>query len=499
MNCDKAKDLMADYIGQDLYEDTKEEMACHLDECDSCFNEIKEIDRVIWALECDCRTVKTPSGFLSGMEEMAVKGIKPRISIPKVKIPKKVIWIASSVLTAALIVFAFVHFAPLNLKYKLYSAATFGKVYSTDDGTFGRRLNISSTSSNIKVTATKISADDMGTVIHFKVDGQDNPCYADYSSIVVKEKLNLHSPLVINPSGGISIESGGFILYLNPVDAGTKLLHISFTRIFPLTADMNGDAVSGTWSFAIPVDKINSVSYDLNKDYNLDGYGITFKKLVTGPTGTYLQYNCSRENPEKYMAGFFDWELVSGSQRCEQVTAVGFSQNSYIARFQSIYPNDSGKMALNIRSYNETTNYKEPIKIRVNLSGPFPMEFKYMGNTITIDNFKNDGGNIQYDMIEPRRKRNYIYMFTSPEDSDGSVLNASYTSQKLYIIDENNVEYDYEDIKKNYTKYQGKHLQFYPIDTAVNFKMPDKDSKYFYIVISGSQSINKVNKTVNLK
>lgn len=501
MDCERVRNLMAEYIGQDLDDSTKEEVACHLDSCDNCFNETRKIDRTIWDLECDCRASQTPLNFLNGMEENALTSIKHRLDISKIKIPKKIIWTASMVAAVALLVAAFMRFAPLNLRYKAYAAATFGKVYNNDEGTFGKKLNISSTSSGIKVTAAKISADDMSTDIYFEVAGSSYVCYPDFNNLVIKEKAKTWDQISNQQISGLSPYSGGFVLRLNPVENGTNMISLSFSKIDHVLGSQSTVTVDGAWSFEIPVKKINSVSCDINKNYNLDGHNIRFKKLVSGPTGTYLQYECDINNIEKHITRLIECELVSGSRGFQCVTNANYSGNLYNTElFESMYPEGLGKVTLNIKSYMEETNYGTGIKIPVNLRGPFPMHFQFDGDTITIDNFEDDGGNIKFDIIEPSKNRNYYsmnYYFQVGYDS----LNHSEASKNYYVVDQNNVEYSYDDVIKNYTKYlkEGKHFQGYITDTAVSFQMPNNKSKYFNMIISSSQDIKKVNKNIILK
>lgn len=501
MDCERARNLMAEYIGQNLDDNVREEVSYHLDSCDGCFNEAKRLDRTIWTLECDCRGSKTPQSFLNGIEEKVLAGIKPHMRLPKAAISKKIIGIAAAATAVVLLVAAFMRFVPLNIKYKVYAAATFGKVYSTDEGTFGRKLSISSTSSDIKVTATKISADDMDTVIYFKAEGPDDGYYPDYSSVVTREKLKKQTRLGMNPLSGVSFVNGGFALHLNPVETGTKMLHLSISRMIRTVSRKDEEIVNGSWSFEIPVEKINSAFYDMNKSYDLNGFSITIKELVSGPTGTYLQYVCDTTNPEKFITGFNECELINNKKIYKEAGGIGLEGNISIHEFTSMYPDNPGKVTLNVKSLVEVTTYIKNIRIPVSIKGPFPMSFQYNGSTITIDNFKNDGGNIKFDLIEPSKGRSYDSMFYRFQDEKGANLGASVIPQKYYIIDENNVEYSSDDLSKNNLKYmqEGKRFQMYATDTAISFSIKDKDMKCFNMVIDGSQNIDSVNKSITIK
>lgn len=501
MNCERVRNLMAEYIGQALDYITKEEVAVHIDSCDSCFKEIKELDRAILALEGDCRTAQTLPDFLNGIEEKVLKGIKPRIRFREIIKSKKTIWAASAAAVIALIVITFMSFAPLNLQHKVYSAATFGRVYSSNDGTFGKKLNISSASSNIKITATKISADDMGTIIYFNVDGPDDEYYPEFSNIKVKEKLIDTTLLGTRPYTGALIQKGGFMLYLGSADNNTKFLHISFSDMNYQDDTHDRRATNGEWSFILPVEKIHSVTCDLNKAIDVDGYGIKFEKLVSGPTGTYLLYNYASSSPEKFFSGINTCELVSGKQRYRQLSSMGISpdpENSQIKRFETMYPDNPGRIAINIGNYYESVKYMNPIKVPVSIGGLLPVNFKYRGNTITIDNLNNDSGTVQFEMVEQHGGRNYISADPSFEGQDGTALQVNSVSQKFYVLDEDNVEYNDDDIGYD-PKYQGKNLEFYPTDTVYSFQMQNKGMKYFNIVIKDSINICKVNKSVILK
>ena len=502
MNCDKVRNLMAEYIGQALDDTTKEKIAGHIDKCDNCFVEIKKLDRTIWALECDSRAVKTSTVFLDDMEEKVLSDIKPHF---KVRIPKKVLNLMAAVAFAAALVLAFILFVPLNIRYKVYNAATFGKIYSTDDGTFGRRINISSTSGNVKITAAKIAADDMGTDIYFKVGDQSGEYHIDSNTIFVKEKLMLQK----NIGGGyrgieITTQPGGFILQLSPVEDGTKVLHLSFSRIVHLAANgqTNSDVINGQWSFAIPVEKLKSLHCKLNKEVKAGDYELQFKNLTVGTTGTYLEYEYQDKDLQKTFGGFYKWEITCGKQVFQPQAMSGNSnggKNLYTVEFKSIYTDLPNKIALNIRGYYEIKNYSKPIIIPVSISGQFPMEFKYNGNTITLTNLKDKNGNVQFDMVEPDGQRNYDYLNISIEDADGVRLGDKTDTQKYYVVDENGTQYNYDDVIKNYTKYGNKFLHIYSVDTIYGFRLQNPVNKYFNLAIYGSGSLIMFNKTITLR
>ena len=497
MDCERVRSLMAEYIGQELDSNTKDEADSHIDECDSCFNEIKKLDKVIWTLECDSRAVKTSLVFLDDMEEKVLSDIKPHF---KVRIPKKVLKSMAAVAIFAVLIFAFILFVPLNIRYKVYAAATFGKVYSTDEGTFGRMVSVSSTSNNLKITVTKVAADDMGTVIYFKVEGQNGEYYVDQNGIFIKEELKLQndekSMLVVRSVP----DNGGFILQLRPVEDGTRVLHLSFSRLYHLDSmDNNENSINGNWSFAIPMEKAKSLSYQLNKSIKLDSHDILFKSLTVGSTGIYLEYEYHDDDAQKSFGGFYNFEIVCGKKLCQPLMERNLKQNSNIIEFESTYPDYPDKVAINIKSYYEIINYSHPIKIPVSLSGPFPMKFKYNGNILTIANFKNEGGNIQLDMVEPDGQRNYDYLNIDFEDAAGNSLMGGTVSQKYYAVDENGKEYNYDDVINNYAKYRDKHLHIYPVDTVYSFKMQNTDSGYFNIAIKSAVGLTRANSTIILR
>ena len=501
MDCENVRNYIAEYIGQALDVKTKEEIGHHLDKCSSCFNEIKKLDSVTWKLECDSRSIKAPADFLQGIEEKAVGGIKPHIRIP-VWFIKTAITAAIAAALAAVLVAAFILFIPQNFKYMIYNSVTFGKVYSTSDGTFGRRLNISSTSKNIKVTAVKVSADDMATIIYFKADLPAGQSIGAIEGVNVQEKQQAAGENIVQVQSLAAIfksTSGGFALYLKPIAMKKQVLYILLSGIDLYNEDPAKN-IMGTWSFKIPVEKLKSITYNINNNFTVDGYSISFKKLTAGPTGTYLSYQILNSDTKNTFTGLYNWYISYGKKVCKPTDYTNGEENSLIDRFESIYPVKPEKISINIKSVMEDINNREEkIKITVPFSGPFPREFNYNGNTIRIDNFIDNGGSIQFDLIEPGGQRNYTFLQYNITDSDNNVIEYETKFEKCYVIDKDNAEYDYENVSKDPLKYADKYLQTYPLDTRISFKIQSKDSKYFNIIIEGAENIRRVNKTIKIK
>lgn len=495
MDCEKVRYYMAEYIGQDLGNNLKEEVDRHLSVCDSCFNEVKVLDNTTWQIESDSRKVKTPADFLQGMEDAAAQGAKPHI-----RIPRRILIASLTAVTAAALIIAFILFVPQNFKYRVYNAATFGKVYSTEYGTFGRKLNIFSTSNNIKITVTKAAADDLQTIIYLKIEGSTaNAC------VIYDEDVLINGKRENNNSRGIAENIGNYssILILHPVETDSQTLHITINGLHEIF-NQNNEKVNGKWSFAVPVKKLKSKTYIIDKTLNLGEDRICFKRLIVGATCTRIEYSfpdydSMQNNNNKDMLQnmlLMEIEAVNGQKKYNEAVISNINNGQYdTVDFETIYPGNPENFKVNIKKYYKNIMLLNNIEVTVNLKGKFPVEFDYMGNTIKIDNIKSEGSIVSFDLYEPDRPRNYTELSIHPD----SEVSMSMESRDYAVVDENNRTYDYKDYLENPEKYEGKSIILYPVKTAITIEYPPGFKNQFKLYIAGYQNIIRANKIMTLK
>jgi hypothetical protein len=500
MNCETVKNSMAEYIGSTLDDSLKVEIEEHLEFCDDCFNEIRAVDKTIWNVEKSSRSIKAVPGFLDGVAENVLKMHNPIINnvrkrLKRIAVPAA---ISAVVLTVAILIMFLV---PQRLKYRMLNAVTFGRVYDTSYGTFGRKLNISSTYDTTKITVTKVSADDIQTIIYFKVYGQEgNRCFLNGpESVDVKEKwpngpFNSNSFIEYNPY------EGGFRLYLSPIDTAKKALHITLKQVISLSNN-SGNAISyanvikGNWSFTIPVEKMDGKSMDVNYKLRLNDGELTVNKVQTGPTGTKVDFNYQRVNSDSLFMGLSDSQLQDGL-KMYRITNYTGNDTRFSVIYESAYPHSPEDLNLCINSCYSAVMYTQTKPIIVNLDGPFPLKYDFLGDTIAIDNLKVDQNRITFDLIEPKRKREYTQINI---DFQGSFNKFDMTGDEYYIVDEDGVEYKYDDVVKNPDKYRDKHIIYYPVKQSYIIEPKDMTQKQFTLNIMGYTSISRVDKTIPLK
>jgi Predicted transmembrane transcriptional regulator (anti-sigma factor) len=497
MDCEQIRDCIVEYIEGTLDESTKDKVEGHMETCDGCFNEIKAIDKTICGLEKNSRDIAVAPNFLDGIAENILKNYNPKINSVKKQLKRSTIPIAISagILCAVL---AFIIFAPQYFKCKLLNIVTMGKVYDTSDGIFGRKLNISSTYSGIKATVTKVSADDMQTVIYFKVESPDGKGYRP-DEIAIKEKWGNQPNITRISNNG----NDGFYLYLKPVDTGKKVLHISFIRLLSMSEGNNPvdfKGISGNWSFTVPVKKMDSVSKNIGSKLKLDEGEIAVNNLQIGPTGTKINFYCTNTgNPnrciESFNIGFQDGEKQYYMTSFDAGELYKGKSSAFSILFDSVYTDNPKNLKLHIYSYQTRVINSSAIQIPINLDGPFPVQFDFLGNTIKIDNLKVSDRMVTFDIIEPKGNRNYNYMSCIFE---GNIGRPNMTNQEYYIVDENNVEYDYNDIVNNYNKYSDKNFTKYPTKTTYMIERNSQTDKQISLIISGYTGINKVDKIIPL-
>ena len=485
MDCEKARKYMAEYIDQNLDDNIKEEVDSHLSSCESCFNEIKKLDSVTWKLECDSRSIKTPADFLQGMEEKAVGGIKPHI-----RIPGRVIISSLAAITAAVLLISYIVFVPQNFKYRLYNTVTSGKVYSTEYGTFGRKLNISSTSNNIKITVTKVAADDLQTIIYLKTEGSAVNGYGISDGDVLINGKQENSPgrgIVEN-----TIDRYISKLILDPIETDRQTLNVTLKGLHE-SVNKSDKKIDGTWTIAVPVEKLKSRVYNIDRTVNLGEDNICFKSLTVGSTCTRIEY-CF---PDRNNMNIMEAKIINGAKEYDAYGYSSAGNGQYnTVDFETIYPDNPENFKVNIKEYCTNTMLKDNIMVTINLKNKHPVEFDYMGNTIKIENIKINGSEAVFDLLEPDKPRNYTDLNINCDYNEAFM---SMNTADYCAADENGRVYDYNDYLSNYTKYKGKSVVLYPVKTVVSLDFPSGLKDQFKLYIDGSQNIIPVNKIVTLK
>lgn len=504
MDCADVKDYMVEYIDKNLNDDLREKVASHLDICDDCFNEIKAIDKTAWKLEESVRNIKIPSDFLTGMYEKVLKDYNPKREANKKLL--KAGSITGIVIAALLFVFFLV---PKNERYRLLDVidiAMSGKSYSNSYGAFGENLSISSTDRGIKITVVKVAADDIQTLIYFEIQGDENSAYyIQDGDVNIKEKVGSYGFMSYEYSAN---KQSICLMGLRPIDAENKVLHVKIGKIYKRmikngTEDIKADAIVGNWSFDVPFKKFKSRSYLLKSTAEIDGHKMQFKKLTVGLSCTVIDVDCQDRtflNSIRY-----DLILKNGSEnyRCmyniPQIDVVTSTATEKLF-FRTIYNDRIKDLSIYLGSHTDYMEDKDKTRVYIDFKGNFPMEFYYLGNKITIDNFKKDDDHIQFDIIEPE-VRSYMDMSIgiNQQDNSKNVLLGSSAYERT-IIDEKGKKYDYDDVIKNYeTKYKDKLFTAYALKTREEIGGIEKNQKGITISITGHSMIKRFDRTIPLK
>lgn len=415
MDCIDIQEHFIDYLEGSLSEVTRKEIEQHLTECENCNKDMKELQQIVAALESESDFIQVPDHFMSNVrnavfstQESRQKKSKHRTTMGIVATLFLTLFVGTAVATNS-----FTNFMDWWIDFGNKQDEQMQSY--VQDG-LGEYLNLMSESNGVKVTITSVVADDIQTLIYYKIEGQqkDNNYMINYieglqitnqDEIWESKNEPSYSPVVSH----LSIYSESNQVYKGRIsaapmstDEGIIQLELSkLEKVDNTSSTAEGsqnisvgtkEFIEGDWRFDIPVKKHPAIVHEFEVETEIDGNPVIFDKLTIAPTITVLSYRYRNENPNRKIQYLTIEGIESkGKHVYDQLGLAGSGGgggsangwNSVETTFESLYFEKPTDVRIHIGS--ASYSIEEQAQFAVDSSKELPQTFEYLGNKISIE------------------------------------------------------------------------------------------------------------------
>lgn len=513
MKCEEIRQNFIDYIDGNLTAEEKIKINDHLEGCTECRLELVELNKLVNEMDESREKISVPEDFMNNIRERALKINFSREK--KKRRPLRVILIAAVILTLS-VVTIYAAREPLMELIKLINPES--RINYILDKGMGDKLNIVKIDKNIKITITNVVADDIQTLISYKIEdlknGKEyNVKYDD--GIDIKERwVEQIKDTNIKMYTSIFNVGGKGTLTLYPIDTEKKTINLTVKKLETRTGDTK-EVVEGNWNFEIPITKYEGKSHDINAIVKVDNYTIEFNKITISPTLTKLSFNLRNGGKEnEKVSGLEDLRIIAngkvykpynfGFGNWNPYGTIGYGDKEMT--FDSMYFDNPKDIEIRVSRIGIMITEKKPKEFFIDLDDTKPQEFEYLGSKIYIDNLKvlED---ITFDLKQPVYSSKFQVLSTYfwPNEGISSKKNFSTMGNinEAYYIDKDNKKYEYNDALLRWDEIREKRPVLYIANT--NYKIHPgtgfdlKKEKSIRMDIEGYFKTVFVDKSVKIK
>lgn len=408
MDCKYVKERLIDYIDGDLAKDEEIIIKEHIENCSECNQEYTDLRSTIDYMVDKSKKIKTEKDIKLGTR-INRKAFRRVTRTGLIAIALSLIFVVTAFATD---IFGFLE------NWKKSSERPINAWEELIENGVGQKLDISAIDKDIKITAEGVIADEINTIILLKIEdltGNERyvPDFFDENSgrsilldgnISDVEHYNDGIPPIWRNTPLYSEEENTIKLMVgtNPIsdDEGNIDIHINrLTRFFQpdIESIEDREIIHGNWDISIPVKQIQSKTYMVNKDIDLDGNKLTINKVILAPTTTVIDYTLEKFNREgDYLIGDVTFLIKLGSKIYER-SELSYSLNGIIYDYgyrdfhiQSLYLEDPKDIDLIVNTYSFK---KRGFNIYDIDYDNLPQTIVYKGNKIVIEEMiKEDDG-----------------------------------------------------------------------------------------------------------
>lgn len=512
MDCKDIQEKLIDYIDECLVKNEIIMIEEHLKTCSECKNEHEELKSTINCLLYKSKMIDTNKS-INLDAKMNKKSFRRVTRTGLIAIALSLIFIVTAFATD---IFGFLEY------WKKSSERPLSAWEQLIDNGVGQRLDISAINQDIKITAEGVIADEINTIILLKIeDLSGNERYVpdmfdikdgrhpillggDISDV---EYYNDGIPPIWRNTPLYSEEENTIKLMVgtNPIskDEGNIDIHINrLTRFYQpdITSIEEREIISGNWDISIPVKQVESKTYMVNRDIDIDGNKLTINKVILAPTTTVIDYTLEKFNKkEDYLIGDLTFLVKLGSKVFDRAE-LSYSLNGITYDYetkdgdfhiQSLYLEDPKDIDLIVNTYSYKQRGYDIYDIDYD---NLPQTIDYKGNKIVIEEMiknedelsliikEDDSKNREY--YENRFYFNVIGPKTFIDEGKRITLKHSYTSYSTSIDSETRdsngkkVDLSKEDgWKDEFYTYVFKHKLTINKDGLIRMGMDEKDVK----------------------
>lgn len=513
MKCDEIRQSFMDYLDGSLTAQEDKNLIEHLEDCTGCREELAELKRLVSGIDISFDAINVPEDFMKNIRSRALK-----IDFPAEKTkrrPLRVLLIAAAILTMS-VVTVFAAREPIMELIKRISPES--RINNIVDKGMGDRLNISKLDKDIKITITDVAADDIQTLISFKIEdlknGKEYRVKFD-DGINIKERWGAQiKDTTIKMYSSVFNTGGKGTLNLCPIDTDKKTINLAFVKLETNTGAAK-EVIQGNWNFEIPIKKYSGKSYDIKAGIKIDDYVIFFNRITISPTLTTLYFNhSSGYNRNESISGLEDMRIISkgkeykpynfGNGDWNPYSTVGYGDEKMT--FDSMYFDNPVDIQIKLSGISTRITEEKPKEFVINLDETTPQEFEYLGTKLYINNLKV-GEDITFDLTQPVYSKKHEILSTnfwpanehSPEKSFSTV--GSYN--KVYYMDKDDNKYEYLDALLKWEEIREKRPVMYIANTNYTLHPVDgfdiTKEKSIRMVIDGYSKTKFVDEVVKVK
>lgn len=407
MDCKIIEDLMIDYIDDNLNKDEKRLVEDHLDKCKNCRNEYEEIKSTIDYLVSSSNNIDTKKEIKLNPKIEKRKSIRNITRTGFIAIVLSFILIISAIATD---MFGFIEY------WKKFSDRQISAWEQLIENGVGQKLDISVIDNDVRITAEGVISDELNTIIVLKIeDLKGNNRLTPSWNLTPESRPIFLGGDISNPKGmqeDIPPISNYEPLYADeentsrlmistyPLDEEEGNIEIHIDSLVGLVGfyEESDVKINGNWDMTIPVKRLKSKTYNVNKDIDLDGSKLKIYKITFAPTATNVEYTIEAYNKKNdYFINNINFSMKNG-RKVYQVSelsrsmnfpdpAHGFSRGSY--HLQSIYLEEPRKIDLIVDTYSATSKGFGVYDIDWD---NLPQVVEYKGSKITVESieYKDD-------------------------------------------------------------------------------------------------------------
>ncbi|MGV8981850.1 DUF4179 domain-containing protein [Clostridium sp.] len=513
MKCDEIRQSFMDYLDGSLTAEEEKNLINHLEVCTECREELAELKRLVNKIDISFDDINVPEDFMKNIRARAsiidFKGAKRK------RRPLRVLLIAAVILTMSVLT-VFAARNPIMELIKRISPES--RINNIVDKGMGDRLNISKIDKNIKITITDVVADDIQTLISFKIEdlksGKEYRVKYD-DGIDIKERWGAQiKDTTIKMYNSVFSTEGKGMLTLYPIDTDKKTINLAFIRLETKLSDTK-EVIEGNWDFEIPIKKNIGKSYDIKASVKVDDYIIFFNRINISPTLTTLYFNhSSGYNRNEEILGLEDMRIIANGKEYKPYNYGNGDWNPYSTigygdtqmTFDSMYFDNPKDIQIKLSRISIRITEEKPKEFVVNLDEASPQEFEYLGTKLYIDNLKV-GEDITFDLKQPIFSKKLETLSTqfwpANEHSSEKSFSTGGNFDEVYYIDKDDNKYEYLDALLKWDEIREKKPVMYIANTSWKLHPVDgfdiKKEKSIRMVIDGYSKTKFVDEVVKVK
>lgn len=403
MDCNKIQEGLIDYIDKNLSKDEEVLIRTHLDSCSECSKEYDELQLTIKYIEEKSKTINTDKEIKLNTKLDKKRSIRRITRTGFIAIALSFVLIVSAVATD---MFGFLE------SWEKWSERPLSAWEQLINNGVGQELDISTIDNDVKVTVEGVISDELNTIILLKIEDlkgnnrltpswnftpDDRPLYLG-GDISNPEGIASEIPVISSFDQLYAEEENATRLMIStyPLDKEEGHIDIHINKMIGMIGFYQESEVEveGNWDITIPVKVIESKTYNVNQDIDLDGNKLIIQKVTVAPTATNIQYTIDPFNKGKeYFINNITFSMKIGKKTYERselsyslnMINPGYGSSSASIHLKSIFLENPDEIDLMVNNYSARTRGFDFYDIDWD---NLPQIIEFKGSKITVESIE---------------------------------------------------------------------------------------------------------------